>query len=325
MGSRRGSRCDGRASRERRRSAHATPFAGGRGCRDAASAQRRRPSRSISVCSASSFGALEVVEQAAALADHHQQAAARVVVLLVRLEVLGQVGDALGQDRDLHLRRTGVALLVAYSPMSACLRSAVIDIRASGPRRQIEDTHRRSSRCLRSAPSAIRLACRASSARTLVAAIAASARRRVPRGEHRLAGRAAGAPAVPSRPTPGCRPARSRPAPRCRGSGRTMPRSAVPVFPARSHRLRRNGPTSVPPQRDDVAERAERQRQIADPGPGRKCLCRNRISKLRHGPHRAARSARSAVDPHLARGSSSTASPRGPGHRPARPATLIAE
>ena len=35
-------------------------------------------------------------------------AAARVVVLGVRLEVLGQVGDALGEDRDLDLRRAGV-------------------------------------------------------------------------------------------------------------------------------------------------------------------------------------------------------------------------
>src|SRR5262249_11340981 len=35
---------------------------------------------------------------------------AAVVVVLVHLEVLGEVGDPLGQDRDLHLGRTGVAL-----------------------------------------------------------------------------------------------------------------------------------------------------------------------------------------------------------------------
>src|SRR5688500_9957452 len=49
--------------------------------------------------------ALDIVEQAAALADHLQKAAAGVVVRLVGLEVLRQVGDALGQDRDLDVRR----------------------------------------------------------------------------------------------------------------------------------------------------------------------------------------------------------------------------
>ena len=53
---------------------------------------------------------LEVREQAAALVDHHQQAAARMVVLVVVLEVLGQVADALGEDRDLDIGGTGVAL-----------------------------------------------------------------------------------------------------------------------------------------------------------------------------------------------------------------------
>src|SRR5438046_450964 len=51
----------------------------------------------------------EIVEERAALVDQHQQAAARVVVLRVGLEVLGEVGDALGEDRDLDLGRTGVA------------------------------------------------------------------------------------------------------------------------------------------------------------------------------------------------------------------------
>src|SRR5688572_8270633 len=53
---------------------------------------------------------LEVREQAAALVDHHQQAAARMVVLVVILEVLGQVADALGEDRDLDFGGPGVAL-----------------------------------------------------------------------------------------------------------------------------------------------------------------------------------------------------------------------
>ena len=50
-----------------------------------------------------------MVEKGPALRDHVEQAAARVVVLLVGLEVLGQVGDPFGEDRDLDLRRAGVA------------------------------------------------------------------------------------------------------------------------------------------------------------------------------------------------------------------------
>jgi hypothetical protein len=53
----------------------------------------------------------EVIELAATLADHHQQPAPRVVVLLVLAQMLGQVVDALGQKRDLHLRRARVALV----------------------------------------------------------------------------------------------------------------------------------------------------------------------------------------------------------------------
>src|SRR5438270_741686 len=54
---------------------------------------------------------LEVVEQAPALRDHLEQPPARVVVLLVSLEVLGQLVDALGEQSDLHLRRAGVAFV----------------------------------------------------------------------------------------------------------------------------------------------------------------------------------------------------------------------
>src|SRR6185312_9115766 len=54
---------------------------------------------------------LYVVEQAAAAADQQKQTTTAVVVVLVHLEVLGQVGDPLGEHRDLHLGRAGVALL----------------------------------------------------------------------------------------------------------------------------------------------------------------------------------------------------------------------
>src|SRR6185369_7547088 len=52
----------------------------------------------------------EIIQQGAALVDQHQDAAARVIVLRVALEMLGEVIDALGEDRDLDLGRTGVAL-----------------------------------------------------------------------------------------------------------------------------------------------------------------------------------------------------------------------
>src|SRR3569832_640592 len=53
---------------------------------------------------------LEVREQAAALVDHHEEAAARMVVLVMVLEVLGQVADVLGEDCDLDFGGTGIAL-----------------------------------------------------------------------------------------------------------------------------------------------------------------------------------------------------------------------
>src|SRR5205085_2279925 len=54
---------------------------------------------------------LEVVEQAPALRDHLEQPPARVVVLLVSLEVLGQLVDTLREQSYLHLRRPRVAFV----------------------------------------------------------------------------------------------------------------------------------------------------------------------------------------------------------------------
>src|SRR3954449_7373316 len=53
--------------------------------------------------------AAEIIQQRAALVDQHQKTAARMVVLGVGLEVLGEVLDAFGQDRDLDFRRPSVA------------------------------------------------------------------------------------------------------------------------------------------------------------------------------------------------------------------------
>src|SRR3954470_10046123 len=59
------------------------------------------------------IGALQVIEKPTTLSHELQQAAARVVVLLVHLEVLGQVLDALAEQRNLNLGRTRVSLVRA--------------------------------------------------------------------------------------------------------------------------------------------------------------------------------------------------------------------
>src|SRR3954452_121564 len=56
------------------------------------------------------LGLLQVVQQPTALAHEQQQATTAVVVVLVRLEVVGEVADAVAEQRDLHLGRAGVAL-----------------------------------------------------------------------------------------------------------------------------------------------------------------------------------------------------------------------
>ena len=63
--------------------------------------------------------------------DHLQQPATAVVVLRVGPEVVGQVVDFLGEERDLDLRRAGVVLVRAvlrrrsvFSRMPCCIFSA---------------------------------------------------------------------------------------------------------------------------------------------------------------------------------------------------------
>ena len=58
---------------------------------------------------------LEVVEQTATLADQHEKPAARAVVFLVRFEVLRQLADAFAEQRDLHLRTSGVGRMRAIA------------------------------------------------------------------------------------------------------------------------------------------------------------------------------------------------------------------
>jgi hypothetical protein len=52
---------------------------------------------------------LQVIEQAATLADHHKKASTGSVVLFVRSEVVGKLDDPLAKHSDLDLRATGVS------------------------------------------------------------------------------------------------------------------------------------------------------------------------------------------------------------------------
>ena len=54
---------------------------------------------------------LEIVEQVSSVTDHLLKTTAAVEVLLVSLEVGGQVVDAAGQNCDLNLGRAGVTLM----------------------------------------------------------------------------------------------------------------------------------------------------------------------------------------------------------------------
>ena len=54
---------------------------------------------------------LQVVQKVSSVTDHLLKTAAAVEVLLVGLQVLGQVSDAVGKDRDLNLGRARVSLV----------------------------------------------------------------------------------------------------------------------------------------------------------------------------------------------------------------------
>ena len=58
-------------------------------------------------------GALQIVEERSALGDQLEQAAARGVILGMAFEVLGEIGDTLGEERDLHIRAAGIFIVEA--------------------------------------------------------------------------------------------------------------------------------------------------------------------------------------------------------------------
>src|SRR6266511_1572528 len=74
------------------------------------------------------IGALEILQQAAAAADHAQQAALPVVVLGVDPEVIREAVDARGEQRYLNPARAGVP---AVQPVFPDRRRLVVHRRCS--------------------------------------------------------------------------------------------------------------------------------------------------------------------------------------------------
>jgi hypothetical protein len=56
-------------------------------------------------------GVMEIIQQSATLADHFEQTTAGTAILDVFLQMIGQVIDALGQQSDLHVSGSSVALV----------------------------------------------------------------------------------------------------------------------------------------------------------------------------------------------------------------------
>ena len=54
---------------------------------------------------------LKVAEKISSVANHLLQTAAAVVVLVIALEMLGQIFDSVSKKRDLNLGRTGVSFV----------------------------------------------------------------------------------------------------------------------------------------------------------------------------------------------------------------------
>ena len=53
----------------------------------------------------------EVAQVRAAISHHLEQTAARMEVLRILLEVLGELVNLLGKERDLHIGRAGVSIV----------------------------------------------------------------------------------------------------------------------------------------------------------------------------------------------------------------------
>ena len=57
------------------------------------------------------IGTLQVVQETATTSDHLEESTPTMVVLLVEAEVIGQIVDPLGEQRDLNAGRSTVGLM----------------------------------------------------------------------------------------------------------------------------------------------------------------------------------------------------------------------
>lgn len=74
---------------------------------------------------------LQVFQEPLALTNHLQQPTATVMIFGVLLEVIVEVVNPLGEDRDLHPARTGVSIVTAVFGDRRCLlKSHVVYSRA---------------------------------------------------------------------------------------------------------------------------------------------------------------------------------------------------
>jgi hypothetical protein len=59
---------------------------------------------------------LHVVQESSAPPDQHQKSSAGMMILFMNLEMLGQIFNAMGQQSDLNLRRSGIAFVKLEPP-----------------------------------------------------------------------------------------------------------------------------------------------------------------------------------------------------------------
>ena len=60
-------------------------------------------------------GSVKVIQQPPPLAHHHEQAAPGADILMILLQMLGNLSDPLRQKGDLHIGRTGITLVPTES------------------------------------------------------------------------------------------------------------------------------------------------------------------------------------------------------------------
>ena len=72
---------------------------------------------------------LDVIKQPATTTNQHQQATSAVMILLVSLEMLSEVIDSIGEQRNLNLGRTRIGVMKTVFGDCSGFRSQIAGIR----------------------------------------------------------------------------------------------------------------------------------------------------------------------------------------------------